>query len=554
MPFAEIGINDDWSYIFTAQTFARTGHLAFNGWAAPILGWMVPWGALFARLFGMSFTAVRLSMVPLGMLCAACFWAVLRRFGLNAAHATCGTLCFVLSPLFTGMTAVFLSDVPGVLSVLLCIYCCQRAIEAATLRSVAVWLALASLGNVVTGSVRQTSWLGALVVVPCCGYLLRKRRGVVLLTAVLWVLSVVGIALIVDWFNHQPYVPPEKLIQGHLTGALLAQLMGQLLRGALTVLLLVVPVTAAALYGIRGFSRQSWYRCCLILAGVLALLVVLKYTGHLSDWLPPWLSAIMDTEGIMHGGSAVGAFGPPMGLRWREGIAAAVILASVAFLASASTYDTGKRRAELPVSARTVRILLLPLLICYVGLLLPRATFDCIYDRYLLIPVAIVLVFLLRWHQERMNEAVPAISFVLIVVFGLVSVLGLHDLFAMNRAHVRIARELELAGTPRTQFFGGFGFDGWTQLEASGYMNNPLIQRPAGVYHRVQFDDDSSSPCYYSFQRFTPVIHARYAIVKEILPCFGPSPFAPVSYRTWLPPGTRHLYVQTLPTSGPAAR
>src|ERR1700733_4445503 len=47
-PFAEIGINDDWSYIQTVQVFAQTHHFVYNGWATAMLGWQVLWGSVFA--------------------------------------------------------------------------------------------------------------------------------------------------------------------------------------------------------------------------------------------------------------------------------------------------------------------------------------------------------------------------------------------------------------------------------------------------------------------------------------------------------------------------
>src|SRR5437763_11336272 len=44
-PVAEMGFQDDWSYIRTAQEFARTGHFVYNGWATAMLGWIIPWSA-----------------------------------------------------------------------------------------------------------------------------------------------------------------------------------------------------------------------------------------------------------------------------------------------------------------------------------------------------------------------------------------------------------------------------------------------------------------------------------------------------------------------------
>ena len=47
--FLEMGCLDDRSYIKTAQVFARTGHLVYNGWATATLGWQVLWDARILR-------------------------------------------------------------------------------------------------------------------------------------------------------------------------------------------------------------------------------------------------------------------------------------------------------------------------------------------------------------------------------------------------------------------------------------------------------------------------------------------------------------------------
>jgi hypothetical protein len=62
-----VGVNNEWSYAKTVQVLAHSGHIVFNGWVAAIVGWMLYLGALFVKLFGFSFTTVRLSMLPVSM-------------------------------------------------------------------------------------------------------------------------------------------------------------------------------------------------------------------------------------------------------------------------------------------------------------------------------------------------------------------------------------------------------------------------------------------------------------------------------------------------------
>ncbi len=93
-----MGIIDDWSYIKSAQMFAQTGHFVYNNWGAVILGWQVPLGALGIKLFGFSFTAARLYMLPVTAFGAWLFYLILADFGVSAFNAAFGTLALFLSP------------------------------------------------------------------------------------------------------------------------------------------------------------------------------------------------------------------------------------------------------------------------------------------------------------------------------------------------------------------------------------------------------------------------------------------------------------------------
>lgn len=165
-PYAEIGMIDDWAYIKIAQVLAQTGHLVYNGWEAAMVGWQAYFGALLIKLFGFSFTAVRFSTVIEAMVTAFLLERIGVRAGLNAWNATLATLAFVLSPVFLPLAYTFMSDVPGVLAIVVCLFMCLRAVQAESERSAMAWICLAALLNAVGGTARQIAWLGVLVMVP----------------------------------------------------------------------------------------------------------------------------------------------------------------------------------------------------------------------------------------------------------------------------------------------------------------------------------------------------------------------------------------------------
>ncbi len=165
-PYAEIGFADDWSYIKTAQLLAQTGHIVYNGWASPMLGWQLYFGALFIKLFGFSFTVVRFCTVIEAMATAFLLQRTFVRAGLNSWNATLTTMTFVLSALYLPLAFTFLTDISGVLCIVACLYMCLRAVQAQSERSAMIWISLTALVNAVGGTARQIVWLGVLVMVP----------------------------------------------------------------------------------------------------------------------------------------------------------------------------------------------------------------------------------------------------------------------------------------------------------------------------------------------------------------------------------------------------
>src|SRR5258708_10649992 len=157
-----------------------------------MLGWITPSSAPFLRPFGFSFTIVRLSMLPVTMACISLFHASLVRFGIRGRNAVLGALTLGLSPVFLPMAASYMTDVAGLFAIVLCLYLCQRAVAAHSDRAAILWLCCAAASSVAGGTVRQISWVGALVMVPSTAWLLRRRRGIVATGVSLWGMSVLS--------------------------------------------------------------------------------------------------------------------------------------------------------------------------------------------------------------------------------------------------------------------------------------------------------------------------------------------------------------------------
>jgi hypothetical protein len=543
-PVAEMGFQDDWSYIRTALEFARTGHFVYNGWSTAMLGWIIPWGALFIKIFGFSFTIVRLSLLPVTIGCIYLFHASLVRFGIRRRNAVLGALTVGLSPIFLPMAASYMTDVAGLFVIVLCLYFCQRAVAAHSDRATVLWLCCAAASNVAGGTVRQISWLGGLVMVPSTAWLLRRRRGVVATGISLWIMSILTVLACLHWWNRQPYSVPEHILHGPVTAHMVHHFVGILIKSFLCLLLLVYPILVAWLPAARRLTRAAAVR---VGSGVLVLTVFLWKVKTPDDWLAPWLTHLIQSL-MRKSGEYPGVTETPWPLLVRVAISVFVLAAVFVVVEMLlSKFRRGRSSSGLePVIRQDLLWLLGPFSLSYIVMLLPRGIYALVYDRYLLGLMPLAIILLTRFYQRVVEDDMPAICFLILGSFGLFSIAGTHDWFAANRARIVAIDEVRATGVPKTAIQGAFEYDGWTQIEAARFVNEERIEVPAGAFHKNMRMYRLPERCWHFFGWYAPAIDPKYLIVSSPSSCFADSTFSPVTFQTWLPPFHRTIYVQRM--------
>lgn len=551
-PFIEIGINDDWSYIRSALLLAQTGHITFMGWSTPTLGWQLFLGALFIKLFGFSFSVVRSSVLLLSAVTVYLLHRILVRCGVSEINATIGTLTFALSPLFLPLAFSFMTDIPGLFAIVLCFYLCLRALQAATDSSTFNWIILAAVSNVVFGSVRQTSWLGVIVIVPSTLWLLRSRRIPWVKAGCLWLLSLLCVLACFLWFVHQPFVQVERPVQNILNHKDWNTILRTACFPVLNIALYLIPVTAAFITPVWMKTRRARLALCIVLAATAGLLLT-QYVIYLHGdfwlrWLAPWGGNLVTNRGVIDY--------PEIGIRPTVlSIHAQIIITLVAlvtasacvaciFGSSNSHQPESSTRYRIP-TGRELGIFFAPFTIAYFALLMPRAAIGSFFERYVLPLLAVALVVVLRLYQQKVAPRLPVFSLVCIFIVAAYSVAATHDFYAMQRARLTAINELRAAGIARTAFFGGFAYDAWTQAESWGYLTSRNINLPPGI-HPPPPRNPSSRSCAAPYGYLDPAIEPRYALSLDPLTCQSPSGFAPVPYRTWLPPYSGGIYIQAV--------
>jgi hypothetical protein len=556
-PHAEIGMNDDWSYIFSAKRLAETGHILYNGWATAILGAQLYFGALFIHIFGFSFTTVRSSTMCLALLSAYLCHALMTRCGIRSWIAIFGTLTLMLSPLYLGLSTTFMSDSSAMFFVLLFFHACVRCDHAESRQAALIWLVVAVAAGLAGGSIRQIVFLCNLVALPGLLWHLRKRHRLVFPGIILWGISIAAIFAMIHWFNRQPYVSVETLYhlpkhRDEIQGLLLL-----ITKSCGTVLLFMSPVLFLVALQFPRRGRRGWIAIPLLIAIVVGVDAVSKLHG--GEWWSQWLLGnYVTVYGRIPQWFMLGPESPLMGWGGAMTAVAMFVVTSTVFAVAAMgcTY-----RQTPGVSFSVLDDALcwtgVPFVAGYLLLVFTRST---VYDRYFLPILFLAILFALRWLERHVGSGafmhryswLGAVPLALVALYG---VANTHDMFAAARARLAAIEEVRAAGVPRIQIRDGFEFDGWTQAEISGYVNEPRI-RPASAYIPLQEPKalqelrppaGGTKPCHSFFFTYAPEIHARYVLQNVRDYCFTTTNFAPVSYKNWLPPYDNTIYIGEVP-------
>ncbi len=521
-----MGISDDWSYIRTAQKLAATGHIVYSGWSSPMMLSQLYLAEAFIKLFGFSFTTVRMSTVFLSAALAFLLQRTLVAANISERNATIATLAFVLSPLYLLLSVTFMTDISGLFAIIICLYGCLRALQASTERSTILWLCFAVFTNALGGTSRQIAWLGILVMVPSTLWLLRAHRRVLLAGAAATLTGVVFMLACMHWFSRQPFTMPEHLLVGNFAPG---SVFWQVVNFFLDFPLLLLPLFALFIPEIRKSSPRI---IATLLLGYLYVGVHPRHDHHVflleptcGDWVSPLgIYAYVHLQGD-----------PPVFLH--TGVQILLTILSFAGLIGLIALMLRPRPAPAaPVtptalSWKQLGILLVPFSIAYTALLLPRAGINPLFDRYALALLVIALLCLARYYQDRVDPQLPRASILLVVVVAAYSMVVVHNTFSLYRARVALADELRSAGLRDTSVDNGWEYNSWVELQNADHINESTVEVPAHAYTPPPPLPDGTCPLFWYDK--TPHIHPLYGISFSPDACYGRARFEPVHYSRW---------------------
>ncbi len=547
-PFAEMPYADDWAYSHIALQVAQTGHFTYNGNESATLALHAYWGAVFIRLFGFSFTCLRLSTIPFALGAVSLCYVLARRMGLGTSAAVFVTLLFGLSPLLLPNAVSFMTDAFFLFSMFLSLYFLVRAVEASSPGEKLgarngwwVWLVLGVAAGLVGGTSRQVVWLAPLVVLPYWAWIRRRHPWFACASLASWILVLAATLAMTAWFNRQPYVIPDPGIVKQLELALAMPLfeLNISARMALTLLLLVLPAAlplllSALLATWRGTTSRRIFVAALFVTLVAALFIHPRLASI------PWMGSTLNWEGI-HGTMELP--GRPVVLirPLRALIAVTVYAASILLISELWGFRRLARRVlhfflDPPPGQVTLAAFSL-FGVTYLALLILRGAYIDLFDRYFLPLIPWLTVVLLLWNDGHsrgewsLRRAIPA-AWALLAIFAFYAVASTQDVLSLARARVVAAAKLEAAGVPRTAIDAGYEYNGWTELLISGHVNFRWIVNPPDAYR------PGLGP--------TPSVKPLYRLEYQPTPETMTTPFGSVPYFSLLPPFRKQVYIDRI--------
>ena len=483
-PIGEFALNDDWVYALAVRSILDAGRFALPSPASANVIAQAYWGALFCLPFGFSFTALRISTLVLGGIGVLALYLLLREFGSNRRIALLGALTIAVNPLYLGMAASFMTDVPltSLFTVSLWLYVRGARRDDAVALGGAFVLAFAAI------FIRQF----ALVLPLAFGVAHIARKGTGRRALAIAVLPfVLGIALQLAYSHwliatgRTPFIPVPL---SNLLPRMPLLFVIRATRITLNILpyigLCVAPFLAYLVLARRWSAqadrwRPSWsWRLVAMLS--VGLTVALVASGRIMPVLGNVLTptglgplTLRDTYLLHSNLPRISAVTTDLWLvATALGASAAVLvgLAVVPMLASL-VYNLRCRawlRAEWP------QLLMLTVVSSYTGGLLLVAYSAGLFDRYLLPLIPPLMVLLLpqsvdAWPaRERFWRVLPC--YLLLALYAAFSVPATHDYLAWNRARWRATDFLMQAGVTPRQIDGGYEFNGW-------YLYSPSYKR-----------------------------------------------------------------------------
>lgn len=128
-PIGNFPLNDDWAYYQNVYYLAEEGRFFFSDWLAMTLVLQVLWGAFVCKIFGFSFTVLRLATVLLAVVGTWSGFLFFNKFCKNKTVAYLAALLLLINPLYFSLANSFMTEVHFLVAFIPGLYCFTQYLD-----------------------------------------------------------------------------------------------------------------------------------------------------------------------------------------------------------------------------------------------------------------------------------------------------------------------------------------------------------------------------------------------------------------------------------------
>lgn len=460
-PKGEFVLNDDWVQADAAKYLAETGEFRLMPFAGPTFYVPILYGTALVKIFGFSFTLLRLSTLVIALLSLISYFLLLNKITSRPLLSFVGILLLWFNPIFYNLSFTFMTDIPALLFLLLSMYFYYTGFE----KQKNNFLFWGTVFGLLSAFTRQT---GILIIIAAFIYLIiknswrilfflkrgpsganpqRKKNNIrwnftgknLLLSFLLPTALASAIYTYLSIFQLLPLNTASHAIEG--VWRLFGHIKWWLWYTPMYLGLFTLPLTLGWLFkhGQTLKTKKFWF-IFIIISG---LAVLIRQIWHLQF---PYIGNVISYYGLGPMKTVLAGQLLPMIPSWTWGM---ITIACTFGLSLIIYLFSNKRNNTEPTGFIYIfgALYLIPLLI-FEG-----------FDRYFL-PLLLVLIIALMQNLKHTKFSY-AVALILILASGFFSLTQTKFYLSWNQARWDLAEQASMIAGDKTKIDAGYEWDGW---------------------------------------------------------------------------------------------
>ncbi|MBI4427228.1 MAG: glycosyltransferase family 39 protein [Candidatus Magasanikbacteria bacterium] len=471
-PKGEFALNDDWVHTDTIKHWVEAGSFRLMPYAGPTFYVPILYGAALVKIFGFSFTLLRISTLAIALISILLLFLFLVKLTHRPALAFVGALTLWLNPIFFNLSFTFMTDIPALLFLILSIYFYYSAFENKSstfpwkvLDKKWRWFFVGSLFSIIGFYTRQTN---ILILIAAGLYALKEIKQIHFKNLLLGFglpLAIGGtIYSYLTIYNLLPQSVGAHTIE--TIPRLLGHIKWWLWYTPIYLGLFVLPLTSGWLLAhLRHLKNKMLW---LSLASFVSAAVLIRQVYHLQF---PYVDNMISLYGLGPMKSVIAGNLKLLAPSWVWGIITLIAAASLALL----IFILSKRHNnQEPADARPERGRRVGFIYLFGWLyLIPILVFKS-FDRYFL-PLLLVLIIALTQNLKHLKFNY-LVAILILIPIGAYNITQTDYYLKWNQARWELANSVLKQGVSAEQIDGGYEWDGWNSYwpaANSGIKNGP---------------------------------------------------------------------------------